>query len=132
MSERLDLYRKGQESTSHQAALVILLVIGGINLINTKHQDMGNCKEAKHGDQRKCLKARLRQRERKAESKGGGHKQQTTGRAKNKPKPKEKEREREQQGAESRGNSENTGCHRGKAREMFGQYGAQMIFTRQT
>jgi hypothetical protein len=32
MSEGLDLHRKGQESTSHQAALVI----GGINLINTR------------------------------------------------------------------------------------------------
>jgi hypothetical protein len=98
MSERLGLHRKGQESTSHQATLVI----GGINLINTRI--WATCKEAKHGDQRKCPKARLRQRERKAESKGGGHK--TTGRAKNKPKERE--------------SRENTGARQGKCSGSMG------------
>jgi hypothetical protein len=49
MSKRLDLHSKEQESTGHQAALVI----GGINLINTR--TWATCKEAKHGDQREKI-----------------------------------------------------------------------------
>jgi hypothetical protein len=46
MSKRLDLHSKEQESTSHQAALVI----GGINLINTR--TCANMQGGKHGDLR--------------------------------------------------------------------------------
>jgi hypothetical protein len=49
MSKRLDLHSKEQESTDHQAALVI----GGIDLINTRI--WATCKEAKHGDQREKM-----------------------------------------------------------------------------
>jgi hypothetical protein len=54
MSKGLDLHSKERESTSHQAALVI----GGINLINTRHQDMGNMQGGETRRSEKCPKAK--------------------------------------------------------------------------
>jgi hypothetical protein len=72
MSKRLDLHSKEQESTSHQATLLI----GGIDLINTRiwaNMQGGETRRSEREKMPKGAAATATARAKKAESKGGGH-----------------------------------------------------------
>jgi hypothetical protein len=95
MSKRLDLHSKEQESTSHQAALVI-----DRGYKSYKHQNMGNMLLDMQGGETRRSERENSQRhgctseaERKAESEGGGHKQRAEQRT---------SQRREHRGAEAR------------------------------